>query len=408
MDLHFSPRQVELIELVAALGRDRFAPRAAAHDRDAVFPRDNYDDLRRAGLLELCVPRSHGGMGVDLATYALVAAEMGRYCGATALTFNMHSMAMMYSGRLADTLDMSDEERARHGERRAEHFRRVVENGAIWSQPFSEGNASNVGAAPFGVKAVAVDGGWLVSGRKIFASLAGAADYYGVLVTEHRSDSEPRRRDTLYLAIHKDTPGLRIVGDWDPLGMRATSSYDLVFDQCFVPDSEQLLPRGLYMHMVRRWPHVFMTLCPSYMGIARAAYDFTVRYLRGEVPGIPPVVRRMYPTKQIAVARMRIALEQAEALFLRAFAEARPDPDKGERLRILAAQYTVMEHCNDICRLAIRTCGGQSIRRALPLERYYRDSRCGSLMLPLTAEICLDRLGKESLYEPGESDEIAD
>ena len=60
---------------------------------------------------------------------------------------------------------------------------------------------------------------------------------------------------------------------------------------------------------------------------------------------------------------------------------------------------------NAIAVKAIRTCGGQAMLKNLPLERIYRDSRCGSLMLPWTAEICLDRLGRESLYEPGEKDE---
>ena len=59
---------------------------------------------------------------------------------------------------------------------------------------------------------------------------------------------------------------------------------------------------------------------------------------------------------------------------------------------------------NDVCRLAVRTCGGGSIQRSFPLERYYRDSRCGALMLPWTAEICLERLGYDSLYERGERD----
>jgi alkylation response protein AidB-like acyl-CoA dehydrogenase len=55
--------------------------------------------------------------------------------------------------------------------------------------------------------------------------------------------------------------------------------------------------------------------------------------------------------------------------------------------------------------LAIRTCGGQSMLKSLPLERLYRDARCGSLMLPWTAELCMDRIGREALYEPGEKDE---
>ena len=59
----------------------------------------------------------------------------------------------------------------------------------------------------------------------------------------------------------------------------------------------------------------------------------------------------------------------------------------------------------EIATLAIRTCGGQAMLKSLPLERIYRDSRCGSLMLPWTAELCLDRIGREALYESGESDD---
>jgi alkylation response protein AidB-like acyl-CoA dehydrogenase len=165
------------------------------------------------------------------------------------------------------------------------------------------------------------------------------------------------------------------------------------------------MPRGLYFKAASAWPHMFMTLSPTYMGIARAAYDFTVDYLRGEVPGQPPVKRRMYPTKQIAVAEMYIKLQQTRALFERTIAEAKVNPPKDHRLRCYAAQYTIMENANELCRLAIRTCGGQSRLKSLPLERLYRDSRCGSLMLPWTAELCLDRLGRETLYEQGETDE---
>jgi alkylation response protein AidB-like acyl-CoA dehydrogenase len=150
---------------------------------------------------------------------------------------------------------------------------------------------------------------------------------------------------------------------------------------------------------------MFLTLTPTYMGLAQAAYDFTVRYLRGEQPGAGPVKRRMYPTKQIAVAHMRVMLEQTKTLWFQVISEAGPNPSKDQLLRLWTAQYTVMENANELAQLAIRTCGGQAMLRTLPLERIYRDSRCGSLMLPWTAEICLDMLGKGALYEPGETDE---
>ena len=92
------------------------------------------------------------------------------------------------------------------------------------------------------------------------------------------------------------------------------------------------------------------------------------------------------------------------ALWWQAFSEAHGFPTKAEVMRMYAAQYNVMEGVQEIAALAIRTCGGQSMLKSLPLERMYRDSRCGSLMLPWTAELILDRMGRETLYEPGEKD----
>ena len=168
------------------------------------------------------------------------------------------------------------------------------------------------------------------------------------------------------------------------------------------------MPRGVYFQAAMRWPHMFLTLSPTYIGLAQAAYDFTVRYLRGEVPGTPPVKRRMYPTKQIAVAEMQIKLQQIKAIWFQAITEARANPTKEQVLRAYAAQYTIMEGANELATLAIRTCGGQAMLKSLPLERIYRDSRCGSLMLPWTAELCLDRIGREALYETGETDDEFD
>ena len=403
MDFELTPKQQDLIERAGRLGREKFADRAERYDAEASFPFENYDDLRDNGLLGLCVPEEHGGLGADFPTYCLVSAEIGRYCGSTALTYNMHACSMLWSGAMTDHLDMSNEQRTHHAEAQALHFKRVVEDGAIYAQPFSEGNASAAGRAPFGTLAKKVDGGYILNGKKIFASLADAADFFGILCTEDVDNAS--RKDTIYLAVPRASDGFEVTGPWDPLGMRGTVSRTLLLNDVFVPEENELMPRGVYFQAANRWPHMFMTLAPTYMGLAQAAYDFTVKYLRGEVEGMPPIKRRQFPTKQLATAEMFVKLEQTRALFLRAISEAKQDPSKEERMRAWAAQYTIMENANDLARLAIRTCGGQSMLKNLPLERIYRDSRCGSLMLPLTAELCLDRLGKEALYNLGETDD---
>jgi alkylation response protein AidB-like acyl-CoA dehydrogenase len=401
----FSAQQRELLALAHTLGKERFAPRAHVWDESAAFPFENYADLKAAGLLGLCVPQAHRGLGADFATYMMIAAEIGRFCGATALTYNMHICSTMWTGMLADGIPMEPEQRSEHGKRRNLHFARIVEEGALYAQPFSEGTAAAAGRAPFGTTAKKVEGGWLINGKKIWASLSGAANYYGILCTEDKGDDAALDvKDTLYIAVPAAAKGFSVSGEWNPMGMRGTVSRNLSFQDVFVADDEQLMPRGVYYKAAQTWPYMFLTLSPTYLGIANAAYDFTVQYLRGEVPGEPPVKRRQYPTKQLAVAQMRLQLEQMRSIFWRVIHEAKPNPSADERMRLYAAHYTVMEGANDICRLALRTCGGQSMMKHLPLERLYRDSRCGSLMLPWTAELVLDRMGRECLYAPGERD----
>ena len=399
-------QQIELTTLAREMGQDVMHARAAQYDRDATFPTENFRDFAKNGLLGIAIPKEYGGHGADFKTYSLTAAEIGRYCAATALSFNMHVCSCLWSGRLLDSLEYDETLRAEHAEKRARHYKRILEDGAVYAQPFSEGGDAAAGKTAFGTTARRVDGGWVVNGKKIFASLSGHADYYGALCTEIESpDSRLSRANTMYLAIPANAEGVSVTGDWDPLGMRGTVSRTLIFEDVFVGEEEQLMPRGIYFQAATRWPHMFMTLTPAYIGLAQAAYDFTVKYLRGEMPGTPPVKRRMYPTKQIAVAQMRVMLEQTKALWFQAISEAGPNPSQDSLLRAWTAQYTAMENANELAQLAIRTCGGQSMLRSLHLERIYRDSRCGSLMLPWTAELCLDMLGKGTLYEPGESDD---
>ena len=397
-------QEAELTTLARGLGQHKFAARAATFDREARFPTENYQDLRDAGLLGICVPREHGGMGADYRAYALTAAEIGRYCGATALTWNMHVCSCLWSGPLADGMDMSADERREHQRRRLQHYARIVEQGAIYAQPFSEGGSAAAGAVPFATTARRDGAGWRVSGRKIFASLSGSANYYGILCTEAQDDAALSRRNTLYVAVPATAPGVTVTGEWDPLGMRGTVSRTLLLDNVYVDADEALMPAGVYYQAALRMPHMFMTLTPTYIGIAQAAYDFTVRYLRGEVPGQGGDKRRAAASKQHNVAAMQIRLEQTKSLWFQAVSEACIDPTREQVMRAYAAQYSAMENANELCQLAIRTCGGQSMLKSLPLERLYRDSRCGSLMLPWSADLCMERIGRDALYLPGESD----
>src|SRR6202165_1110021 len=346
MHLQPSSRQRELIAVARRLAHERFVPRADRHDRDASFPFDDYADLRAAGLLGLCVPTPYGGLGADYETYCLVAEQLAQANASTALTFNMHCLTMLMMGVLADDMPMSPAARGRHEKLRSAKFREVIEEGVFYGQPHSEpveqgetDTALRMGGRRFGTTARKVDGGYVVNGRKFFVSLAGAAPYFATPAI--RLGDEPWIERTLYLKVPKDAPGVSFPGDWDPMGMRATVSRDMVLTDVFVPDDGEVLPPGLFGAMYNAFPHLSpLTFSATFLGIMQAAWDFTVAYLRGQIAGSPGLHTEA-AVKGHAVAEMLFALEATRALYYRAISEARVDCAADVVQRARAAHVTV-------------------------------------------------------------------
>jgi alkylation response protein AidB-like acyl-CoA dehydrogenase len=392
MNLEPSPAQQELVALARALALERFAPRAERHDREASFPFDDYDDLRAAGLLALCVPERYGGRGASYETYCLVAEQLAQGNGSTALTFNMHCLTMLMMGELADAMPMPAGVRERHEVLRRRKFAEVVERGVFYGQPHSEpveqgqtDTALSMGGRRFGTTARKVEGGYVVTGRKFFVSLAGAAPYFATPAI--RLGEEPWIERTLYLQVPKDAPGVSFPGEWDPMGMRGTVSRDMQLQGVFVPDDGEVLPPGLFGALYNAFPHLSpLTFCATFLGLMQVAYDYTIAYLTGKIPGAPGLTTEVV-SKGHAVAEMLFTLEAARALYYRAISEARVDAPADAVQRARAACVTVQRSAVTLTQEAIRICGGRALLRRHPLERYARDARAGALMRPWTQDI---------------------
>jgi len=397
-----SARQQDLVARARRLALDRFAPRAAAHDRDATFPFEDYADLRREGWLGLCVPERYGGLGADYETYCLVAEAIAQGHAATALTFNMHCLTMLMMGVLADAMPMSSAARERHEKLRAAKFREVIEAGAFYGQPHSEpveqgqtDTQLSMGGRRFGTTARKVDGGYVVSGRKFFVSLAGCAPYFAtpaILLADG-----PWIERTLYLQVPRDAPGVSFPGDWDPMGMRGTVSRDMQLQDVFVPDEGEVLPPGTFGAMYNAFPQLSpLTFGATFLGLMQAAYDGAIAYLSGHMTGAPGLHTEA-AVKGHAVAEMLFTLEGTRALYYRAISEARvgAPPDAVQRAR--AAHVSVQRGAVSVTQEAIRVCGGRGLLKRYPLERYARDARAGALMRPWTQEIATQQAWEAAL-----------
>jgi alkylation response protein AidB-like acyl-CoA dehydrogenase len=402
MNLEPSAAQQALIEQARRLALDRFAPRAERHDREASFPFDDYADLRTAGLIGLCVPARYGGRGADYETYCLVAEQLAQGNGSTSLTFNMHCLTMLMMGEMADAMPMPAAARARHERLREHKYREVIEQGVYYGQPHSEpveqgqtDTALTMGGRRFGTTARKVDGGYVVSGRKFFVSLADSAPYFATPAI--RLGDEPWIERTLYLQVPRDAPGVSFPGDWDPMGMRGTVSRDMVLQDVFVPDDGEILPPGLFGALYNAFPHLSpLTFCATFLGLMQAAFDYTIAYLTGKVPGAPGLQSEV-AAKGHAVAEMLFTLETARAAYYRAIAEARVDAPVEAVQRARAAHVTVLRSAVTLTQEAIRVCGGRALLRRHPLERYARDARAGALMRPWTQDIATQQAWETAL-----------
>ncbi|MFY1625372.1 acyl-CoA dehydrogenase family protein [Micromonospora sp. WMMD735] len=357
----------------------RFAARAAGHDRDGTFPVDDFADLRESGLFGLMVPTVLGGAGASFARYAAVATELARGNGATALVFNMHASVTGALGavteELAEALGVPDEALAAR-----DRLLRAAAEGAWYAVAMSERGA---GARLSRLSTVyePVDGGWRIKGSKTFCSGAGHADGYLVAA---RSAADPSLVSQFLVPAGT---GVTVEPTWDALGMRATSSHDLHLDVTVPTDRLLGGVEGLALVVAQLMPHwLVASYAAVYVGVARAAVDAAAEHLTARDLGGLPAVRARLGRADAAVAAAELVVAEAA----RRVDDAPGDAETNRwvwRAKLLAGTTAA-----EVAASMLEAAGTSATRRGHPLERLYRDARCGSLH-PATSDVCADWLG---------------
>jgi len=381
----------EIVDLCFKLGQ-KFKERAAKYDREGSFPVENYEDLKAAGLLSIMIPQKHGGLGSDFLTYTRALEQLAKGCASTALTYNMHNIAV---GSIAE-IDL-DEIPGRHGDLMRK-FRDWVYHEVVVGKKTFASAASEPGIGAHFSKMTTTfektEGGYLINGEKSWVSMAGYADYYVVAARPPEVNSEVP--PISFLVVENGNPGIKFKNIWDVLGMRATSTNPMTLTNCFVPTEALFLATaGLALVKLAREPHwTIGGYIGVYLGIASAAFEFMVEMLKGKkIPGTN-VSRSEDPLIQTRVGEIYSRLEAARTVVYSAAHLI--DTQRGTpaaNAAIHNSKYVVSELGPWLTSWAIRLCGATGLAKALPLERNYRDARCGGLM-PATSDECLEYMGK--------------
>ncbi|AIO34843.1 hypothetical protein DM39_3613 [Burkholderia cenocepacia] len=372
---------------VAAL-LDRLAPELAAdaarNDADGRFPHENFARLQRAGLIAQVVPREHGGAGATLAQASRIVAAVARADPATALVLTMTYL----QHRALARADNRWPERLR---RRV--FDSAVAHGALINALRVEPALGSPSRGGLPDTVARRDGdGWRLSGHKLYSTGIPALRWLAVWA---RTD-EPQPRVGVFL-VPRDPdagdPHIRVIESWNHLGLRASGSHEVVFDDVRLPADHAVDVRAPEAWAVSAASHadtdaqadqqawMVALLGSLYDAVARASRDWLVEFLTTRAPSGLGAPLATLPRVQEAVGEIEGWLHANRVLLDDHIART----DAGEPPAVTTSglvKRSVTEHAIRAVELALKLSGNHGLSRHNPLERHYRDVLCGRVHTP--------------------------
>jgi alkylation response protein AidB-like acyl-CoA dehydrogenase len=357
----------------------QIAPFAAGHDRDGTFVSEAFELFKSSGYLALAVPRELGGHGATIGQVSYAQRELAKHCGSSALAVSMHHHVTLFTAW-----------RYRRGLPGAEAtLRRVADDCIVL---VSTGGADFT--RPRGV-AVPTQGGYRVSGRKVFASQVPVGDVFSTMFV--LDDASTDGRTILNMAVPVKADGVTVLDNWDTLGMRGTGSHDVEIDDVFVPEDKVLArrPYGVVDPPLQVIiSNAFPVIGAVYLGVAEAARDAAVAAVAGTPRAEDPSIQRQVGLMDTRLRIMSWALDGAIATI-----GDDPQPSVENVVAAMAAKREISVGGIEVCDVAMEVAGGAAYFRTSPIERCYRDIR-GAKFHPFTPEQTLVHAGRVGLGLP--------
>jgi acyl-CoA dehydrogenase len=292
----FPDEERMLIDSVRSLAREKFAPAAADYDRSGAFPWANVKAINALGLNAMFIPESYGGAPMSYAAYLGCVREISQACASTGGIWatNFHSMKPLIEFG-------SDEQKQR--------LLPVIVQGGLGSLTITEPTA---GSDATGMKTrFAPEGDHiLVNGAKTFITNGAHADLY--LLFGKWSEIEDSRASISALVLEKGTPGLKVMREEDKMGLRASSTASLAFENCRVPRANLLGRPGDGLKILLASLNLSRpSIAAHALGIARAAFEDAVAYINERRQSGRRIVE--FQGIQFMLADMATGLAQCEA-----------------------------------------------------------------------------------------------
>ncbi len=357
MSFKLTEEQLMIQSMVRDLARTEFAPKAMERDKTKEFPAENLKKLGELGLMGMMVPPEYGGSGADTVSYVLALAEVAYACASTAVVMSVHNSIVCESILRSGTEDQ-----------KKNYLPRLASGEILGAFALTEPNAGSDPSSQT-TKAVFEGDSYVLNGTKRFTTTGKNA---GLVIVTAKTDETARHKGISAFLIEHDTAGLTVGPLEDKMGLRASDTADLIFEDCRIPADNRLGNEGDgFLIAMTGLDGGRIGIAAQSLGVAQAAFDAAVQYAQ-EREQFGRAISKFQGLRWM-IADMATEIEAARLMMFSA-AEMK---DNGENYTLQAsmAKLFASEMVNRITAKAIQIHGGYGFTKEYPVERFYRDAR---------------------------------
>ena len=357
MNFHFTPDEQDVLNMLHDFCLKEVAPIAAEIDEEERFPEETWHKLADMGMMGVAYPEEYGGAGLSYVNYIGVCEELAKHCATTSVMVSAHSSLCCWPISEYGT-----------EEQKQKYLTKLATGEWLGAFALTEPGAGTDSAMQ---KTVAEDKGdhWVLNGSKIFITNAGFAHVFVVLAMTDKSQGT---KGISAFIVERDFPGFKVGSHEKKMGIRGSSTCELVFEDCIVPKENLLgdLGKGFKIAMTTL-DGGRIGIGAQALGIAQAAIDECVKYTKERVQFDKRISQ--FQNTQFQLADMQAKVDAARLLVYRA-AQAKQDHEPYGHLAAMGKLYA-SEAASDVTRRCLQLTGGYGYTREYPFERFMRDAK---------------------------------
>lgn len=357
MEFTYTDTQRSIAEMIRDFANKHIRPDMMEWDETQKFPVDLFHKMGELGLMGVLVPSEYGGSGLGYFEYVTVISEIAKVCGSIGLSTAAHNS--LCTGHI---LYFGTEEQKK------KYLPKLASGQWIGAWGLTE---ANTGSDAGNMRCTAVRDGdeWVLNGTKNWITHGISGDVAVVLART----GEPRTKSNITsFIIERGTPGFTAVKKENKLGMRASETAELVFDNCRISDAQRMGDVGDgFRQAMKVLDGGRISIAALALGIAKGAYEASVKYAKERYQFDQPIAN--FQAISFKLADMATQIEAAEMLIY----QAADLKNRGEKMtkQSAMAKYYASEIAVKIATDAVQIFGGYGYTKDFPVEKYYRDSK---------------------------------